>query len=108
VPDGGQLVDRDNRTAEQIAEKHDQLIEFGRSVKLLRETADHLERNGHTTVRALEAVEEVKSLLETVAHEEHEQSKRAQRLYEEHVNDGHDHYVRDCPVCEDLMEVDES
>jgi len=39
VPDGGQLVDRDNRTAEQIAEKHDQLIEFGCAVKLLRDTA---------------------------------------------------------------------
>lgn len=62
-------------TAEQIAEKHGQLIEFGRAVKQLEDAAASLRRNGHATVAALEGAEQAIENLETVFAEYEEMRK---------------------------------
>lgn len=58
------------RTAEEIADEHDHMIEFGRAVKQLRDAADTLERNGHVTVGAQETVEDALENINTVGREE--------------------------------------
>jgi len=72
----------EDRTPEEIAEEHDQLIEFGELVAQLREAADTLEKNGHTTVGVFETLDEAEDLLNTVAAEEQAQAKRRQREIE--------------------------
>lgn len=66
----------ENRTAEEIAEEHDHLLEFGQAIKRLRDAAEDLEENGHTTVFAHETPERVNELLKICANEEHEQLER--------------------------------
>lgn len=79
-----------DRTPREIADEHNQIVEFGRAIKLLRDTADELERNGHTTVSALEAGERLEGLLNTVAREEGEIRQYKQERVKELVDDGMD------------------
>jgi hypothetical protein len=90
----------EDRTSEEIAEEHDQLIEFGELVAQLWEAADTLEKNGHTTVGVFETLDEADDLLNTVAAEEQAQAERRQKEIERLMADG------DLSLEEALEEVD--
>ena len=75
------------RTEEEIAEEHGQIIEFGRLVKRLRKAVDHLETNGQTTTGVFDALDDADDLLNTVAAEEHAKGKAKQREVERLVHE---------------------
>jgi hypothetical protein len=93
-------TESEERTAGEIADEHGQLLEFGRAVKLLRNAAADLERNGHLTVGAWEAIEKATDDLKVVGNEEMEMAQTMQELHKEHLREGHDHYQHSCPLCE--------
>lgn len=59
----------DERTPEEIAAEHDDLVEFGQLVTLMRDTADDLEQNGQLTPDAVEQVETMGELVKTIKSE---------------------------------------
>jgi len=89
--------------AEEVADEHSEMLEFGRAVVRLEAAAESLRKNGHATVQALELAEDAVDDLETVFDEyqairEYERDKR-----HEHREEGHDDAppgVREtCPLC---------
>lgn len=83
-------TDDRERDAEQLAELHHlNMIEFGRLIKRLRDTADQLEKNGHMTTGAYEAIEEMESLADTIGQEETEAAELRHQRVTELVDEGH-------------------
>lgn len=64
----------DERTAEEIADEHDHIVEFGRAMKAMQDTLQYMEAGGSATMPGVwEAFEVARDNLETATDEELDQ-----------------------------------
>ena len=82
------MNDTNEETAEDIAEEHEHIIEFGRAVKQLEDAADILRRNGHLTVSALDAIEDAQENLDIVGSEEMALDEFRREFMQERIDQG--------------------
>lgn len=88
----------EDRSPGEIADAHDQILEFGRAVKQLRTAADSLELNSYVSESAYESVEDALEDLDVLVHEQTEEHKYIQHLQRDHP-DHSEGFVEKCPKC---------
>lgn len=89
---------RSERTPEEIADEHGEMLEFGRAVAKLRSAADELERNGHLTLSAYERTESVLGDMDVVF-EEYAELDEIYREEEKKHRRGEPHDEEFCRTC---------
>ena len=75
-------------TAEDIAEEHEHIIEFGRAIKQLEEAAADLRRNGHWVEKAEDKIEAAQENLKIVGSEEMALADYRREFIQEQIDQG--------------------
>ena len=82
------MNDNTEETAQDIADEHEHIIEFGRAVKQLEEAANILRRNGHWVESAYSKIEAAQENLDIVGQEEMLLDEYRREFIQEQIEQG--------------------